>query len=170
MILEVGKKYNELIGAEGPVLDFTSNGFMLKIKYNKPTKSEIDNITKGYVQYKILYLKNVIILLVKFGNEMWMDIPFFGNLDIYNSITSIGNNNSGYALNILISDAETGELKGIRVLAINNSVSKNLYKFIENQKERGYTQQEYDQALMQVYSSYTTNQLVKLAVAGGKAN
>ena len=107
---------------------------------------------------------------MKFGDEMWMDVPLFGDEDTFEYIEKITDKDSGYALNILVSEARTGELKGIRVLAINNSVSRNIYKFLENQKEKGYEQEDYDLALGQIYANYPTSQLVKMAVASGKVN
>ena len=76
----------------------------------------------------------------------------------------------GYTLNVVLSDATTGELKGLRVLALNNNVSKNIYKMMQQQKDRGYSQREYDLSLNQIYLSYPTSKLVKLAIASGKAN
>lgn len=170
MILEVGKKYNELIGQEGSVLNLTGSGFMLKLMYKMPSGEEIKNITKGKVQYKVVYIKNVIMLLVKFGDEMWMDVPFFGDKNTLEVLPKLEDSGTGYTMNVLLSDAKTGELKGIRVFALNNAVSKNLYKFIEHQSEKNYSQRECDQALGYIYSRYSTNNLLNLAIASGKEN
>lgn len=170
MILEVGKKYNELMGQEGPVLNLTGSGFMLKLMYKMPSGEEIKNIIKGKVQYKVVYIKNVIMLLVKFGDEMWMDVPFFGDKNTLEVLPKLEDSGTGYTMNVLLSDAKTGELKGIRVFALNNAVSKNLYKFIEHQSEKNYSQRECDQALGYIYSRYSTNNLLKLAIASGKEN
>lgn len=87
-----------------------------------------------------------------------------------NIVTELVDSGMGYTMNVLLSDAKTGELKGIRVFALNNAVSKNLYKFIEHQSEKNYSQRECDQALGYIYSRYSTNNLLNLAIASGKEN
>lgn len=120
-------------------------------------------IVDGFHRYSIM-------LLVKFGDEMWMDVPFFGDKNTLEVLPKLEDSGTGYTMNVLLSDAKTGELKGIRVFALNNAVSKNLYKFIEHQSEKNYSQRECDQALGYIYSRYSTNNLLNLAIASGKEN
>lgn len=98
-----------------------------------------------------------------------MDIPLFGNEDIYNAVNTI-DSNVEYLVTLFLSDNVTGEIKVMRAFSINNNTSKFLNKSLEMQKDKNFSKREYDLALNEIYINYSTQKLLKLATTSGKHN
>ncbi|SFE92724.1 hypothetical protein, partial [Peptostreptococcus sp. D1] len=157
---EVGKCYSEFKGLEGVMMNFTNSGVVITCRFTNPTKNEIENFKSGKIQYKLLYMKNVIVFLIKVGEERWMDIPLFGNEDIYNAVNTT-DSNVEYLVTLFLSDNVTGEIKVMRAFSINNNTSKFLNKSLEMQKDKNFSKREYDLALNEIYINYSTQKLLK---------
>lgn len=156
---EVGKCYVDFKGNEGIKFDITDQGANLIIKFNNPSESEIENIKKGNVKVALYSENDVILFLIKFGSEQWMDAPYNINLSKHlNKLEKI-NFGEGLALNIYFSNSINGELKVIRTLGLPTLFSKQLFDKVEKQKEIPFTQFTYDSNINKLYR-FSTKQLV----------
>lgn len=145
------KKYQE-----GCKFDFGSSGGDLLIFFDKPTSKEILDITKGKCQIGLVEKNNIIFLLFKFGSQQWIDCPYnsFLSKDFELQETPEG---MGYAINIYLIDSNSGILKGMRLVSMSTKFSKKFAEMISSQR---YIE-NYDLILNNIYTNYTTNDLVK---------
>lgn len=163
-IYEVGELFKEGITRyqEGCIFDVTDGGAVLNLFYSTPSELEIEAAKSGTVQTKILYKNDIIFMLFKFIGQEWIDCPYTVHLS--KNLTQLQEieNNTGYALNINLIDANTGILKVMRLIAIDNRRSKLLKKYIEQQKTT-FNKIEYNKNINTIYNTYTSKQLVQFA-------
>ena len=163
-LLEIGKLFKEgkTKYKEGCVFDITDSGANLIFYYTNPTEKEIRNITKERVQYGYYRENALIMMLFKFGDENWIDSPYSVHFSSHltSNISEI-TEGTGLAVNVYLVDAATGILKGMRLIGLSTRVSNMLKNDIEMQREMPAIGFEND--LRNIYSKYSTKDLVKLA-------
>lgn len=77
-------------------------------------------------------------------------------------LSSVGKN-QGLGLTIMLVDAVTGEIKHMRLVGLSERFTKQLFKVVSEQKLKDFNVIEYREALNKIYSSYSTNQIVKMS-------
>lgn len=158
----VGNKYEDFRGQEMLKVDITDMGIILFISYNNPTKKEIDNISSGVFQFELAYIHGIIFFLFKFGSEEWIDLPYTPHLSKnLHSIEPVGYS-GGYTLNIIFSNALTGEICSIGKVTLDYMLSRYLQELVETELEKKFDVALYDNTLNQIYSKYTTQDLLRI--------
>lgn len=105
-------------------------------------------------------------VLLKIGNLNWMDAPYSPHIskrkypDVFQAEISDG---SGYSLMLILLDSNSGIIKTLRFLGLSTRFSRELRKTSLRELQLAYDEEIYSQKLSQIYSQYTTNQLVKLS-------
>ena len=166
--LNVGEKYDFLKGIEGASINLTPGGLQLIVRFSNPEKEEINNYKNKEIKYKMLFTKNIIFFLFKFGDEDWIDVPFHFSED--DELEEISNNSDGYAITVFLGNSEDGTLEVMRLFSLNNNMSKNFYKLKVQQLSKDFSDLEYNIALNEVYRKYTTKDMLKLSISNGKYN
>lgn len=161
--LEVGKHLKKEITQyrEGIKFDIDDNGANLFIYFNNPTNEEIKEITKGYIKLGYYKEGNVILMLFKFGNQQWMDAPYSIHLSKNLSTLQEVTEGKGYAVNVYLVNASNGILEGIRLVGMNNRISKMLREDLIKQKEMSF--ENYDINLQNIFRKYSTRVLVSMS-------
>jgi hypothetical protein len=163
-VLEVGKRIEEGIEhyQEGCKFDFSDSGGLLLLFYNSPTEKEIIDITKSNAKIGICEKEGVLFLLWKFGSQPWLDTPYSIHLSQKFEFQPI-EDSMGYSIHIILVDAQTGIVKGMRLIAMPNKLSKNFKRIIIEQDGLSFDKNDYDKRLNMVYGNYSTGDLIKFA-------
>lgn len=161
--LEVGKPYQEGLNRihEGIVFDFTQEGCFLRIVFDSPLDSEINEMKEGQIKLGILEKNNIIFLFIKFGRLAWMDAPH--NVAFFQpfKLMELTDGKTGYVVQIVLIDGMTGLVKVLKLIELPHSMSVRLKELIEKQSKTQI--RDYDMALSQIYSRYQTFDLLKEA-------
>ncbi|MBU5669473.1 hypothetical protein KQI68_06430 [Peptoniphilus sp. MSJ-1] len=163
-IKKIGDVVEKYIGYhEGARFQIGEYGSTLTLLYKNPTKNEIEDISKGDIQYRITVVEDVIFLLFKFGSQSYIDCPYNinKNPDIILDELEDG---LGYSCLIELIDCRNGKLKAFRFISFSTNFSQKLKQFVDEQREKYVT----DDNIRAAFSKYSTNDLVKLSSARGK--
>lgn len=149
--------------AEGVTLDIYPDGAILLIAYNGITCKEQEEISEGQVQFKLAIANNILFFLSKFGDLPWQDSPFASNLasvDL-NTFKNIPEN-MGLSLHVMLIEAATGKLVINRIIGLSSYFTRS---FIDLALKHPAPSDriEYQQLLLNIYSRYSTDQLVDMA-------
>lgn len=149
---------------EGVLFDIADDGATLIIFFGNPTQDEINQFKSGNkFEIRFLELYGLIIITAKIGNLNWMDAPYLSHLSKNLSELSSVGKNQGLGLTIMLVDAVTGEIKHMRLVGLSERFTKQLFKVVSEQKLKDFNVIEYREALNKIYSSYSTNQIVKMS-------
>lgn len=161
--LEVGKVFFPFKGMrEGVKFDVADGGCIMRIIYNNPTNKEIMNIRKGEVKFGLIEREGILFVLVKFGSLNWMDFPYHIDLSIHltQGLLEV-TNDSGYSVQILLANGIDGMVKVMRLIAMPTRMSKKFKELAD--KQQGTIRPNYNSLINLIYSTYSTDDLVKLA-------
>ena len=170
--LEVGKPFEpgKTNYPEGVKFDFTEGGLVLLLFFAGPTEEEVEAVRAGgfkigFFDIAILdndtFKGNIIFLVFKFGDLPWMDVPFTIHLAQCKAPAEI-EEGLGYGLQVLLIDAATGVLKGIRLVGLGTEWSRNFRQAILEQEAAGFDRRAYDAEIQRTYKMYRTRELVKM--------
>jgi hypothetical protein len=161
--LEVGKTYKEGLTRipEGRIFYFKKDGGIIKIIFDNPLDSEIDEINKGEVKIGLLEKEGIIFFFIKFGELPWLEalyhVDFSETLDLMEPIDE----NKDYALQIVLIDGMTGIVHALNLTGLPQAMSKRLKELIEKQRKTQI--RDFDKVLNKIYSKYETDALVEEA-------
>lgn len=165
----IGERYPDFVyQQEGMRIGIDNSGATLMINFNAPTKSEIENIQNGDIEYKLLYYHDVIWFLFKFGSENWNEVPYTIHMAPEGVDIPEIDEGLGLACLLILLDNRNGELKAMRYISFSTEFSKAFKVCIEAQKEKPFDQLSYNLELQNTMNMYSTNQLVKMAKVIGK--
>lgn len=161
---EVGKLFGEgkIRHREGVKFDFDQSGGTLLVFYNKPTPKEVLAFKAGDAGLGILYLRDIIFLMFKFGDESWMDVPYTCHLSppfVFDPLKD----RQGFNMTVFLVDANSGVLEVARLIGWPNRMSKLFKEYVLDQQEKTFDSHEYDAVLRAIYQSRSTRDLVKIA-------
>ena len=131
---------------------------------NRPTPKEISQFEGGKgVKVKLLSLRGIIFFIIKVGDNGWMDAPY--NVHLSKNLKKLQKvvDGEGYAMHIKLIDTATGNLVKQKLYGMPHNTSKNLYKMIEKQCDMPFNIFNYDENIMAIYCSYSTEELLKFA-------
>jgi hypothetical protein len=161
--LEVGKPYTEGVSRipEGIVFDFNRVEGYLRIAFDSPLESEINEITQGKIKLGLLEEDGIIFFFAKFGSLAWMETPY--NVAFYQPYTfeELPDEKAGYAVQVVLLDGMTGIVKALKLIELPHLMSKQFKELVERQLKNPVF--GYDSALNRIYSRYSTDDLVSEA-------
>lgn len=149
--------------AEGVHFDITDDGATMLVFFQRPTSDEIEQFKSGKnFEIRFVELYGVIMITVKIGNLNWMDAPYTPHLSKNLSKFQLPNKGQGLGLTLFLVDAITGEIKHIRLLGLSERFTKRLFGVAMEHKAKLFNKTEYNNSLNRIFSTYQTNQIVKM--------
>ena len=147
-----------------------NNGMMFFAILNKPSKEEIEEISRGGGRFEIGFteLRDCGFATVKFGSLPWGDCTFeprlYPRIDFpnYEAMPNIG-----MTLHIILVDpSEGGLIKGIRMIGLGHNFSTKFVEWCEGKekKREGWTAQKHDEAIREVHNMYSSKKLHELSL------
>jgi hypothetical protein len=160
--LEVGQPYQEGLKhiPEGIAFDFNQDGGFLRIVFDSPLDSEINEITQGKIKLGLLEESGIIFFFIKFGELPWMDAPYNVALSKHYNLEELIDE-KGYALQIVLIDGITGIVHALKLIELPYAMSRSFKEMVEKQRKTQI--KDYDKVLNRIYSKYETDALVEEA-------
>ena len=159
-VIEVGKCYDYLkTKIDGCRIDFDENGGLLFVYLVEPTITEVNNIIKNRLRIKLDVIEGVMMFTIKFNGSLMFDTPYSPQLsknkiDFHNIPEG-----RGFALSIVVADAKTGEVKGLRLVALSNKFSHDIAKAVDEVKKTPFNRAEYENTIDKIYNKYSLEQI-----------
>lgn len=147
---------------DGCIVDVTDSGVSVYVLMKRPTLDEICQFESGKdVKVKLLSMKGIIFFLLKIGDNNWMDAPY--NVHLSKNLTNLQKvvDGEGYAMHIMLIDTSTGKLVKQKLYGMPHDTSNNLYKMVMEQSDMPFNKRKYDENIMGIYCSYSTEELLK---------
>lgn len=165
-VVEEFKNHNECVQ-----FDLRDDGAVLLVFFNRPTEKEIQQFASGSnFEIRFTELYGVIMLTVKIGTLNWMDAPYTSHLSKYLTRFQLPNENEGLGLTVMLIDAQTGEIKYMGLLGLSEEFTRQLLGVVLEHKMGSFDRKAYDNAIKQIYTRYTTEDIVKLSKTYCKMN
>jgi len=163
--VEVGKLYQEGINKyqEESKFDFTNSGAELYLMFDRPAKTEIENIKRGNIELAVYPADEVLFMLFKFGSLNWIDVPYSVHLSKDLELQEV-EEGKGYALHVTLIDASTGIVEVLRLIGLSTKFSIQLRKLIMSQKEKPFDIKAYNNKINHIYNNYSTKDLVSRTI------
>lgn len=173
-ILAIGQLFDETVKhwPEGTMFNHDASGTWLIYFYSSPSRIEISSIQQGDAQFGLYMAGPVIFLLHKFHPMPWNDSPYSVWLvhederklpEISDSLHAL--------LRVVLVDTTTGLIAALRALTFSAQFTKTLHQAIHFQASLDWDPSLHDQVIQDVYSSLTTDDMVrqcKLFCKGGE--
>jgi hypothetical protein len=98
----------------------------------------------------------------KAGNLSWSDAPYSTHLSPPFNM-EYPPEGMGLALNVMMIDSSTGEIKAIRLIALSNSFSRSLLDTMKKDKEKSFDKDKYYKDIDLIYNTYSTKDIVSIS-------
>ena len=164
-IYQVGEVVPEFVGhPEVPLFDIDDSGARLIVFFNDPSEKEIEQF-KGNRSFEIRFveIRGIIFMLFKVGILNWMDAPYTPHLSPNLTKIQIPNEGEGLSLLVIFVNGRTGEIKSMRLLGLSEKFSRKLLGAVMELKMKPFDLRRHNATVNSVYSSYSTNQLLRLS-------
>lgn len=150
--------------AEGVQFDILDDSATILVFFQSPTPQEIAQFKSGKnFEIRFTELYDIIMITVKIRNLNWMDAPYTPHLSHNLTKFQLPNKNQGLGLVLILVDAFTGEIKHIRLLGLSERFTKRLFGIAMEHKAKAFDKRSYSNSLNKIFSTYQTNQIVKLS-------
>lgn len=162
-LFEAGKAFKEGITRypEGIKFDIDNDNCSLQIYFGDTEEKIRQAITTEDLKYGYFKEDNVIIMLFKFGNLEWMDVPYSVHMSKNFTELKEVTGAKGFLLNIYIINAKTGIVEDVRLVELDTRLSNMLGNDILEQKDREYD--EFYTKLNEFYRKYSIKALVSMS-------
>jgi hypothetical protein len=150
--------------AESVKFDFDSSGGILYMFWGSPTNKEIRNCQKGTASFSLVEVDGVLFFLSRFGDLKWQEAPYHVRLSQPFEVEKpTFTDGTGYALTVILVDADTGIIKALRMIGLPTGLSLKFIDAVERQLKESFNHAEYLSRVKGVYNRYSTMDLVKLS-------
>ncbi len=156
--------------AEGSHLSLDESGIFLLLNFANATQKEVSCWAKNSIEFSFVVKDGLFFLLVKVDEQQWIDAPYAPQIArSYLNFTNIpiiqAENTKGYSFVLVLTDRLTGEIKATRMVGLGHDFSIALKYTLDTIMDNSYSfsLQEYYQKLTDIYSQFTTDDLVSLA-------
>lgn len=140
-----------------------STGFILNCFFNDISPIELKAFdVSSPLEIRMKEIQDTLFFCFKFGGMPWGDCSFSPTL--YKPVPTFNEipQNEGYALTILVIDSLYGELKYIRVLALNHDFSIAVLENCKSKIANPITPAEHKRIVEKVYATYSSEQLAEI--------
>jgi len=160
--IEVGKPFpgTAFIQPDSVVFEFSDSGGFLRMAWQDPNTSEMQQFTKGEISLGLVELDGIIFFLVKFGTLAWMDAPYHVNFSKEYDLMDLSDPFLGYAIQVVLLNSRDRRVKMIKLLGMPHELSKYFNELVT--KQRNESTENYDVRLQRIYQKYTTDDLAKM--------
>ncbi len=162
---EVGQVVDSLKHhSEGVHFDIDDDGATMVVFFQSPTSEEIEQFKSGKkFEIRFTEIYGVIMITAKIGNLNWMDAPYTPHLSKNLTKFQLPDAGHGLGLTLILVDTITGEIKHMRLLGLSERFTKRLFGVAMTHKVKPFDKMEYNNSINRIFSSYQTNQIVKLS-------
>ncbi|HBF1331029.1 TPA: hypothetical protein KNR73_002891 [Clostridioides difficile] len=165
--IEVGKKLEAEIPG-GLSINFSETGFTAIFKLDNLSDKEIIEFRKGNLRIDVSFLDKIIFFV--FTNTMGIgdaDIPFTIHLSKCKEFQEL-EENEGYAMDLMLVEANDNIVKGFRRVGLNTNTSKYLKKCAMEQLEYDFNMDEHMRRVKEIQRKYNSREIKKLSGAYSK--
>ena len=153
------------IKEEGAVFSVEPYTMMLIYRYNKPTEAEIQQFKEGEYQLAVTELRKVMFVLSRFGRLSWSDCAYSSQLSgSVKNLPELVEGNRGYAVDAFLVDCSDNTLKAHRLIRMTPEFSRKFRMLLNEDQQKEFSREAYEQAVLGVYHMYSTKDLLKLSV------
>ncbi len=150
--------------SENVQFDIADDGATILVFFQSPTTEEVEQFKAGKnFEIRFTELYGVIMITVKIGKLNWMDAPYTPHLSKNLTKFQLPNENQGLGLTLILVDTITGEIKHVRLLGLSEKFTKRLFGVVMEHKVKSFDELEYDKSINRIFTTYQTNQIVKLS-------
>lgn len=161
---QVGVKYPELVGPEGPLFDLSDAGGIVAIKFDRPTKKEINQFKTGKYKFKFALHNDVVWALFKAGSLNWIDMPYHAKLSLQLSHFDEPEDGEGLGINVIFLDASNGLVHAIRLVSLTTEQTRWLREQVLRQKaEDNFDAMGYHMKISATMAMMDTKDLLEIA-------
>jgi len=161
--IAIGEPYDASVSdwPEGCHYNYDVSGHSLHYLYNGPLPIEISSVQRGQAQFGLYVRGPVTFLLHQFGEMPWNDAPYSWWLvpEDERKLPEVSDDLHAL-LRVIMLDTCTGLVVALRVLTFSPEFTKRLHQAIRLQSERSFSRSRHDQIVRDVYSRFTTDDLV----------
>lgn len=161
-VLKTGEPFPQIAGfPEGVLFEIDESMPLLIYNYSRPTAEEISDVSAAGSAFEIRaqVLSNVLWVLTKCGSQEWCDSPYNPHLSQRVELPLLDSGSMGFALSIVVVDADTNLIKGMRTIGLGNRFSMQLYDMVEELKAKPFDKAAYSREVQRAQAAYTSRQL-----------
>lgn len=149
--LAVGQKFPAKINGEVGMT--WSDQPTLVLNWSNISDKEAENVKSGISHFRLYVRDNIIFLCFKFGELPWMDTAYTVHLertpvDVSTSI----DDGAGYGLHVYLVDADTQNIKVMRLIGLNTSISRKLQQALIKQQAAEFDNRIYQMQIQNIYN------------------
>lgn len=168
-MLQVGQPLfpGQTLLPQSTYFEYSESGPMLIICMPELTEREVEAARKGRVELALYEHPPVIFVLHKIDGLLgWSDSPFSVRLCRQEiDLTAPIEDGQGLGLQIVLVESTTGVVRALRLVGTSTEFARELRSAMVRQTIRPFSSEEYDRTIGNVYTMYTSKQLVMKAKA-----
>lgn len=163
--LKIGGKYPPLAHAgECVAIDVDGSGITIAYNFQSPTAKEVAAMAEGQpFEIRFVTIADIMYVLTKCGSLNWTDAPFNPHLATNANLPEITNDHDGYALTLIMVDADTNTIQSLRLIGLGNKISKAIRAEIEALKLKNFDADMYHRTIQLNNMMRSTTALAKMA-------
>lgn len=160
-------KVGELFPLPGPQQDHVSFSvepytMMLIYRYTRPSEEEVQAFSKGAFEMAVTEMRDTLFVLSRFGGLRWADTPYSTHLSqSVKNLPDLPEDSKGYSLDAFFVDAQSNVLKAHRLVRLTPDFYQKFRAMLMKDMEKPFEVSAYQQAVEQVFSTYSTADLLK---------
>lgn len=159
---KIGEKYEEFTSLREKIsFDFDGlRGRVVALK-KYPKANEIEHFQNDDVFFQLFLREGIIFLLIKFNDAKWLDIPYVN----HHKIKELKKPIRGFDVEIMVANANTGELLARRLETFNIGLSLALFWAISAQLKD--PPKDIIRKINKVHAAFSSDEMARLSL--GKA-
>lgn len=160
--LNIGEPIEVMRGHEGVYFNCDGSGYILTFNFSGPTSEEIEQIavTKPF-EIRATTYDDHLIITAKAGNLNWVDAPFAPQLAQVADLKKPQREAEGTALTVVMTDANDGCVKKIRLIGLGHDFSVKLLDEILRINEMPFVKNDYDREIVNIFAKFDTYEIAK---------
>lgn len=165
MVFEIGNVVPDFVGCgDKMVFDIDDSGCIMIVAFNNPNEKEIAQFSpEKAFEIRFVTLQDVIMIMIKVGELNWMDVPYTPHRSRNLTKLEYPSEGFGLLLTLILVDSKTGQIRALRALGLSTDFTRKLIKECDNIKGMPFSQLAHDTTIKNIYSKYTTRDLVKFS-------
>lgn len=161
----VGQAIENFIGhQEGASFDLSDGGATLIVFFSSPIADEIVQFKSGAnFEIRFTCMENTIFFTFKIGSLAWMDAPYTPHLS--KNLTQLDSMapGQGLGLTLILVDTDNGEIKSIHLMGLSTRFTTELFKKVEDLRNKEFYKVLYDREITDIMQKYTTKQIANMS-------
>lgn len=156
----VGEKIEIPFEGEGAKVEADGNMLFCFIGMKNISDRERKAVERGRISVFLSTIENVIFTGLSIDGCLLFDMPFY--MRLYKEFKLIDPEKCDYFMPIILFDLETGIIKAIRLVGLNNQMSRNFFELSKEQWRFGIS--DYDDTLKDIWKRFTTEDIFRQSI------